>query len=62
MIFARGYEVSRYQSNSKIALSQGFAQREGRRRGGNTWWVLVTGEETDAGLGTWRRAVAAVGQ
>ena len=26
---------------------------------GNTWWVLVAGEETDQGLSTWRRTAAA---
>jgi len=32
----------------------GFAQQEGKRRGGNTLWVLVAGL-TDEGLRTWRR-------
>jgi hypothetical protein len=36
----------------------GFSQQEGKRRGGNTWWVLVAGEDTDEGLGTWRRTAA----
>ena len=37
----------------------GFAQQEGKREGGHTWWVLVAGEETDEGLRTWRRTGAA---
>jgi hypothetical protein len=37
----------------------GFAQQEDKRRDGNTWWVLVAGEETDEGLSTWRRTAAA---
>jgi hypothetical protein len=40
-----------------------FAQLEGKRRGGSTWWVLVageeTGEETGESLSTWLRAAAA---
>jgi hypothetical protein len=36
-----------------------FAQHEGKRRGGNTWWVLVAGEETKESLSTWLRAAAA---
>jgi hypothetical protein len=37
----------------------GFVQREGKRRGGDTWWELVAGEEADEGLSTCRRAAAA---
>jgi hypothetical protein len=33
--------------------------REGKRRGGSTWWVLVAGEETNESLRTWLRAAAA---
>ena len=33
--------------------------REGKRRGGSTWWVLVAGEETKESLSTWPRAAAA---
>jgi hypothetical protein len=39
-----------------------FAQHEGKRRGGSTWWVLVAGEETNKSLRTWLRAAAAVHQ
>ena len=35
-----------------------FAHQEGKRRGGNTFCVLVAGEEIDEDLGTWRRAAA----
>jgi hypothetical protein len=39
-----------------------FAQLEGKRRGGSTWWVLVageeTGKETGESLSTWLRAAA----
>ena len=33
-----------------------FTQQKGN---GNTWWVLVAGEEGDEGLGTWRRVAPA---
>jgi hypothetical protein len=39
-----------------------FAQhkgREGKRRGGSTWWVLIAGEETKESLSTWPREAAA---
>ena len=39
-----------------------FAQhkgREGKGRGGSTWWVLVAGKETKECLSTWPRAAAA---
>ena len=36
--------------------------REGKGRGGHTWWVLVTGEGPDEYLGSWCRAAAAVAQ
>jgi len=35
-----------------------FAQHEGKKRGGSTWWVLVAGEETKESLSTWLRAAA----
>ena len=38
----------------------GFEMQERKRRGGRTWWVLVTGEGPENGdLGTSRRAAAA---
>jgi hypothetical protein len=56
-------KVSR-ASNSQIALSKGLGARLRsawkEKKGRNTWWVLVAGEETDEGLGTWRRVAAAV--
>jgi len=30
------------------------------KRGGNTWWALIAGEEVGKGLTTWGRAAAAV--
>jgi hypothetical protein len=39
-----------------------FAQHEGKRRGGNTRWVLVAGEETKESLSTWLRAAVAANQ
>jgi len=36
-----------------------FAQQKGKRGNGNTWWVLLAGEETNESLSTWLRAAAA---
>jgi hypothetical protein len=39
----------------------GFAQEKRKTRDGRTWWVLAADEgHEDGGLGTWRRAAAAV--
>jgi hypothetical protein len=35
--------------------------REGRRRSGSNWWVLVAGEETNKNLSAWLRAAAVHG-
>ena len=36
----------------------GFAQQEWKRKGAQTWCVLVAGKGPDEDLGTWRRALA----
>jgi hypothetical protein len=35
----------------------GLAQQEWKRKGAQTWCVLVAGKGPDEGLGTWRRGV-----
>jgi hypothetical protein len=43
------HQIAKYGVVFRVRV-HGFAQQEGKRRGWNTWLLLVAGEDTDGGL------------